>query len=131
MRSQRLVLGLVAYFAIFLFSGIASAKCSAFPEVSWWGNLSHERVVSYVNSKHGGDWYGYIDKWERQLDKLSRVYKNGSSAVIRSRGVKLNGPALAAYIGKVKRRISVNRCLAQQFMNSTDIEMAVSSGPSD
>ncbi len=114
-----------------MFSSIASAECSAFPKVSWWGKLSHEKVIRYVNSKHYGDWYEYINKWERQLNKLSGVYKNGSSVAIRSRGVKLNGTALAAYIGKVKQRIDVNRCLARRLMNSTDIEMAVSSGPSD
>jgi len=117
--------------ALFLFSGIASAKCSVFPEVSWWGKLSHKKVISYVNNKHNGNWYGYINKWEHQLNKLARIYKNGSSVAIHSKGVKLSGSELAAYIDKVKRRIAVNRCLAKQFRNSTDIEMAVSSGPSD
>ncbi len=90
------------------------ARCQAFPKVTWWGNISHDRVISYVSRKQGGDWNRYIAKWERQLKSMVDIYDRNSTAVIRKRGVRLSGDELGDYIVNIVKRISVTRCLAGQ-----------------
>ena len=43
-----------------LFSGpaMAASDCAKFPKVEIWGNISHQRVINYVDRKLGGDWAG-------------------------------------------------------------------------
>ncbi len=88
------------------------AQCQAFPKVTWWGNISHDRVISYVSRKQGGDWNRYIAKWERQLKNMVDIYDRNSTAVIKKRGVRLSGDELGDYIVNIVKRISVTRCLA-------------------
>jgi len=90
----------------------AQAQCAAFPKVAWWGAMSHDRVVRYVNRKHKGDWNRYIAKWEKQLKIMTDIYDRDSTAVIRKRGVSLRGESLGDYISQIVDRISVTRCLA-------------------
>ncbi len=92
----------------------APSQCAAFPEVSWWGNLTHEDVIRYVNQKHEGEWTPYLEKWENQLDTVQRVYDRKSAVVIKAKGITLEGKALRAYIEKIRIRVEVNRCLAKQ-----------------
>ncbi len=68
-------------------SGSEKAECGDFPKVSWWENLNHKKVVRYVEVKRGGDWSGYIQKWENERAKLSNIQRRGSSAVVK--GVRL------------------------------------------
>ena len=99
-------------------SAQAQAACQSFPKVPWWGKLSHDRVVRYVNRKHGGDWSPYVAKWERQLAKIEDVYQRNSRIVLRKKGIVIEGPALADYIEKMRRRVTVNRCLAREATES-------------
>ncbi len=105
-----LVLALVAASA-----GESKAACAAFPDVSWWGKISHERISRYVKRKHDGNWSPYIAKWERQLAKVKDIYDRDSSIVIKKRGITLKGDALGDYIIKIVERIDVTRCLAGNF----------------
>ena len=92
-------------------------QCLAFPNVSWWKFKSHESVTGYVYRKYRGNWRAYIDTWSKRLSKLQNIQGRGSSAVTNT-GVLLKGPGLAAYIDKMRIRISVTRCLAEKMGGS-------------
>ncbi len=96
------------------FSGPASARsqCASFPEVSWWGKMSHERVARYVDRRHDGDWNSYVRKWEDRLSRMRNLRAHNGSAVIKKNGVTLKGVSLDAYIEKIEKRLRVTRCLA-------------------
>ena len=34
----------------------AAETCEPFPDVAWWGKLTHQKVIRYVDRKHKGDW---------------------------------------------------------------------------
>jgi CheY-like chemotaxis protein len=91
----------------------ALPKCAAIPKVDWWSNKSHVSIRNYVNRRHTGDWKPYIDSWDRRLDKLVDILSRGSKAVASS-GVILSGEKLEVYIGQVKKRISVIKCLSKE-----------------
>jgi len=97
-----------------LFASQANAECAPFPQVSWWGKLTHEGVVSYVTQKHGGEWSGYIDKWSRQLASVKIIHSQGKGIKIPSTGVTVKGLQLADYIGKLAQRVEINQCLSKQ-----------------
>jgi TPR repeat protein len=101
---------------IFLISVMASraeAKCAAFPQVSWWGKLSHAGIKGYVSHKHGGAWAGYLDKWQRQLSLVKGIHGKGQGIKIRSTGQIIKGQQLGAYIANLAQRVEVNQCLAE------------------
>lgn len=106
---------LAALAAIAGFAGPAGAVCPEFPDVPWWQNLSHEKVIRYVELKHDGKWAPYVAKWDRQIEKVEDIHKRGSRAVIKSRGVRLEGKHLKTYVGLLKQRASVNHCLAAEM----------------
>ncbi len=54
----------------------SSAKCAAFPDIPWW-NISHRKVASYVEVKHGGDWTSYITKVEKRLSIARCLARRG------------------------------------------------------
>ncbi len=90
-----------------------SSKCAQSPFASWWGTSTHASMVEYVNNRHSGDWNPYIDKWVNQLNKLVDVdSRNGR--VSTSDGTVLSGDTLKEHIDKLKERIVVIRCLANE-----------------
>lgn len=107
-------LAIGAFVAVAGFSGPASAqsKCKAFPKVAWWGKMSHDRVIRYVNRKYKGDWKRYIVKWKRQLRTMVDINDRGSVAIVQKRGIKLKGKKLLKYIDDIDKRIAVTKCLA-------------------
>lgn len=107
-----LVIFTIMTFSIISFS--ARAECPLLPQISWWGQLSHESVTNYVRSNHNGDWEPYVDKWRRQLSKLQDIHAKGG-AIKTPNGSKLEGSRLANYISKVSQRSSVNECLAREY----------------
>ncbi|MEE8393997.1 MAG: hypothetical protein V3R66_06595 [Rhodospirillales bacterium] len=131
MRFRGLIFGGAAAGVFIFFSGMANAGCPDFPDVSWWGNLTHDKAARYVEDKHDGDWSSYISKWEGQYEKLSDIHRRGSSISIRSKGVRLSGVELAAYLEMIEQRISVSRCLAEIAMKSDDVDISVASGESN
>lgn len=108
---------IITVIAVALTIGISSsnawAKCEQFPEVSWWGHANHDGVRQYVESHHDGIWLGYINKWEGQLKKLKNIHGEGK-AVRTPDGQLISGSALANYIEKVGKRVSINYCLAKE-----------------
>lgn len=98
----------------FLFSGAALAECPSFPKVAWWGTLSHDKAIRYVEKKHEGDWSNYKNKWQRQLAKVESIRDRGGSIVFKKRGIRLKGDALGDYVVKLKKRVSVIDCLAEE-----------------
>jgi TPR repeat protein len=107
----------VLFSAILLFPLLttqAEAKCAAFPNVSWWGKLTHGGVKIYVSQKHGGEWAGYLEKWSRQLANVKTIYGQGNGIKIPSTGVTLKGLQLSDYIDKLSQRVNVNECLSKE-----------------
>jgi len=102
----------VAFLLTFIFINPALAECPRFPDVPWWKGLSHDSVRKYVAAKHDGDWNAYVDKWEKQLEKVRDVYSRGAVIVIPSEKLRLHDEQLQAYIKNIKKRLSVIRCLA-------------------
>ncbi len=107
--------------------------CPKVPEVSWWGDVSHADIIDEVARKHLRNWSAYITKWERHLKRMVRMRREGkgiemrksavdlSKGEIREKGaigeknVTLGGRDLDRYIVKVKQRITVHQCLAQEL----------------
>ncbi len=97
----------------------AGERCPEVPSVSWWGDTSVEGLTAYVDRKHGGDWKAYIDKWNKQLEKMKSLSERDGTAVFKSRNLKLKGEALLQYIDAIKDRLSVTKCLARrELVNS-------------
>ncbi len=90
---------------------VSQSKCDPIPDVSWWGNQSHAKIVLYVLKKHSGDWKPYVDKWNRQLNKLQDIRSRGTAAVTPG-GIRLKGDELEDYVGKVSKRVEIVLCLA-------------------
>jgi CheY-like chemotaxis protein len=88
-------------------------SCGDIPKIPWWGNASHESIITYVNNKNNGDWDVYIAKWERQLLKLRDIHSRGGTGITPILGSRLHGPALAEYISQFEKRLDVARCLAR------------------
>lgn len=91
----------------------ALAECPSIPDVEWWKGANHEKTIAYVEKKHQGDWQPYIDKWDRQKNKLNKIKERGTSVVIKSRGLRLEGRDLVEYVDKVSQRVEAIRCLAE------------------
>ncbi len=107
-----IAIGVLMATAVFPGPASAQSQCAAFPEVSWWGKMSHERVTRYVNRRHNGDWNSYVKKWEGRLSSMRGLRAHNGSAVIKRNGVTLKGASLDAYIEKIEKRVRVTRCLA-------------------
>ncbi|NQU58048.1 MAG: hypothetical protein HQ513_12500 [Rhodospirillales bacterium] len=93
----------------------SDGSCSEFTKVVWW-ETSHEKVASYVVSKHDGDWKAYVEKWSKQLEKMISLSDRGGAAVFKSKNLKLEGEVLLQYIEAVKDRLAVTKCLAHREM---------------
>jgi len=90
-----------------------SSKCEQSPFASWWGTSTHASMVAYVARHHAGNWNPYIDKWVNQLNKMEDIdSRNGRAST--SDGTVLTGKTLKAHIVKLKKRISVLHCLANE-----------------
>ena len=100
---------------IFLLSGAQAmaGNCAAFPRVSWWKGLTHQSVERYVRIRHNGDWKSYIDKWEKQYTKIKAIYDKNEAIIIPRDKIKVKGEDLKTYIGQIRDRINVTRCLAE------------------
>ena len=100
----------------------AFAECHNFLTVSWWGKGSHDSVKSYVARKYEGDWSPYVKKWERQLNRTTKIRDRGKTAVIKSRKLRLSGDSLSIYVEQIRKRVAVTRCLAQDTTEAASIE---------
>jgi len=99
---------------------LAAKNCPKFNKVVWW-ETSHAEVASYVERKHGGDWKAYVEKWDRQFEKMKSLSDRGGAAVFKSKKLKLEGENLVQYVSAIKDRLSVTKCLARrELVNSGD-----------
>lgn len=97
-----------------------TTRCGEVPQVMWWGNTSHEKMIAYTKKRHQGDWEPYIAKWENYLHKMQKGLAEGKSAHIPKTGAKLKGRELGDYVQKIEARVKVMRCLEQVLMKSTE-----------
>lgn len=88
-------------------------RCDELPKVEWWGNASHDSIISYVNNKAAGDWLAYIAKWQGQHDKLASIYAKDGAVIAPKLGTRLSGPDLQKYINQINARIQITKCLAK------------------
>ena len=104
--------------------GTALAECPSYPDVSWWGEMNHEKTIRYVEKNHSGNWTHYMAKWKGQLAKVEMIRDLGGSIVYKKQGIKLEGDALGAYIGKLQQRVTVIRCLAEEQLMAAAEKLA-------
>ncbi len=93
----------------------AKATCDAFPQVWWWGELDHGKVIRTVNRRYGGNWATYLVKLEKRLSLVQKAYKRGRSVTIKRNGGQigvLKGRNLGVYAKRMRGRVAVTYCLA-------------------
>jgi hypothetical protein len=127
-----LVFALGAFFTVFQ-AGPASAECQAFPKLAFWGDMSHDSVKNYVETKYDGDWASYIGKLEKIKKGLTNIQQRGKGAVIKlqDRKVTLRGGKLGDYIQKSIVRIDTVRCLADEAEMDNLQNFATAAGGND
>lgn len=116
------------------------SQCPQMPTVSWWSNSTHEKLIRYVNRKHGGDWSPYIAYWEKHMNKVMKAFEQGKGLAIPRNKVDLSSGEvqrkgsvkedkvilayedLGLYIPKIVQRIAVQRCLANEMKSRTKLQ---------
>lgn len=91
----------------------ASAGCGRVPENAVWGRVSNAAIGDYVDGALGGDWKGYLKKWQGRLKQAKGMKSRGSEMILHERGIRLKGDELAAYIADIEARLKVSACLAE------------------
>jgi len=91
----------------------AAAQCGVLPAVDWWGK-SHASVINTVNKRYKGNWDEYMKRWEKYQSKMTRLHENGETAVVKSRGLRLEGETLKEHVVNIDQRINVMKCLRAQ-----------------
>ncbi len=118
---QKIMIVSVALAAV---PGTGLAECPSYPDVSWWGAMNHDKAIRYVDKKHGGDWAPYMAKWRRQLARLEKIQAKGGAVVFKKKSLRLKGEALDDYVLKVRERVSVNTCLAEEQLMANAEKLA-------
>ena len=95
-------------------SNAKGAQCDALPKVEWWSD-SHSKVSATVERRYQGDWNKYIRKWKSYQRRMQKLHKAGSIAVVKSRGLRLQGKQLANHIDDIRARINVLYCLKKNY----------------
>ena len=111
---------------------ITESDCPQVPAISWWGDVSHVAISTFVYRKHASNWRPYIFKWKRYLTLMESYLEDGKEVqmqkravdltkgeikregAIRGKVVYLGGEDLARYIAKLEQRIAVHACLAEE-----------------
>ena len=92
----------------------AAALCPRLPQVSWW-DTTPEKIITYVDQTFHGDWDPYIAKWESYRVKMTQIRDSNGAAIVRSRGLRLEGDSLVDHIRDIDQRLRVTRCLKDHF----------------
>ncbi len=124
MKNWNIIAATVIALSIGLVSFGASAKCPAFPDVSWWGELNHDGIKQYVKKNHDGKWGLYNAKWEKQLAFLKKTHNKGGG-IKTPLGTVIKGGKLSNYINEVTQRLEVNECLAKEEENVDKTEVRI------
>jgi len=101
--------------AAFSLPAFAQSDCPTFPQITFWGEMTHVSVRQHVEDKWAGDWVGYLNQLQRQQTTLTKIHQRDSGAVIKRKGkkIRLAGDQLEKYLKFAQRRISVVQCLAE------------------
>jgi len=124
LNKRNIIAATVTALSIALVSFGASAECPKFPQVTWWGELSHDIVRRYVKVNNEGNWQPYNSKWEQQLSKLTNIHARGGG-IKTPTGENLKGPGLSSYIDQVRQRVEINFCLAKEKADADKTEMRI------
>lgn len=110
-------LGLLALFFSFGVNGKAMANCDSFPRISLWSGLTHNFVLQLVDGKYDGDWGTYLAELELYENKLKDIQDKGLQARVTWRGkkVRLKGKDLVNFLKLFDQRLTVTRCLADNY----------------
>jgi len=96
-------------------SADAIAKsCPRLPEVAWW-DTTPQKIIEYVDQTFQGDWDPYIAKWESYRIRMTQISQSNGAAVVKSRGLRLEGDTLVDHIRDIDQRLKVTRCLKDHF----------------
>ncbi|NQV85311.1 MAG: hypothetical protein HQ494_15975 [Rhodospirillales bacterium] len=97
-------------------SVFAQSKCPEFPEVDFWGTLTHDMARQRVAQNFSGNWSDNIEQLKRQHATLSRINGRGKAARVSRAGRKvvLKGASLTQYLSFSQQRIEVTECLASE-----------------
>ena len=127
--------------AAFLFSAVAAlsfptpsaAECPDFPKLSFWGDLNHDSVQLYVETKFEGDWDAYIERLQYIKKGLQEIHGRGKGAMIKMKGRKVvfKGEKLRNYLRLSNTRIAVVRCLAEEMEVAGLQDFATAAGGND
>jgi hypothetical protein len=97
-----------------------AAVCKDFPKVEYWVN-DPKAVQKTVDSRFGGDWGKYIDRWRKYQEAMEQNVRSGKSALIKSRNLTLVGETLKAHVEDIKARIEVLECLQAKAVGGEEI----------
>jgi hypothetical protein len=92
---------------------VDTSSCPPLPKVSWWNNLSHQKIISFVIQHHNGDWSAYLAKWDRQSEKIADIDSRGSAIRLTKNKIKVDGKELTEYARHVAERAAINHCLSK------------------
>ncbi len=96
----------------------AATVCPTIPSVKWWDDTDREKMIRYVDARHGGDWDAYIEKWQKHLDRVRAIHTRGGAVISKKLGIRVEGRQLYEYIKAVEQRLAITRCLADQEMET-------------
>lgn len=114
-RSTVFALGTAAV-ATFAAADARAAQCEPFPNVSLWGELTHDSVTRYVETAYNGDWTPFVQKLERYQSKVRQAHAQGRTVKVSQHGktVALNGHKLNVFVHASEWRLDVVKCLARE-----------------
>ena len=112
--ADRIAWSVAAIVILMATPAVAQDRCPAFPSGVYAGEVSHRRVIDYVEGRLGGDWRGYIAHQQDRLRRLKALGVEGKPLTVRHNGslAKISGADLERYIAVTAGRIGVLRCLA-------------------
>ena len=91
-----------------------AAACPRLPDVAWW-DTTPQKIVEYVDQTFQGDWDPYIAKWEAYRIRMNQIRDSNGAAVVKSRGLRLEGDTLVDHIRDIDQRLRVTRCLKDHY----------------
>ena len=117
------LISLIAYSLLVISPTSAeAAKCDRLPDVAWWSK-SHAKVIATVDGRYQGNWQKYIGRWISYRDRMQKLFANKSVAVVKSRGIRMQGVQLQNHIKDINSRLDVLNCLKNEKEASAGIEL--------
>ena len=127
--SMILAAGMGTASVIFSLGAAQAADCGKLPLVDWWVN-SPDAIRTLIDEKFDGNWDTYITEWKKYHTRMQRVLKDGGTAEVKSRHLRLSGNMLEAHIRDIEQRLKVLECMkAEAAAGGAKTETAVKSLP--